>query len=158
MKTMFFMFLLLPALAQASVYRCVIDGVTTFSQTPCAEDAEKTDYNRKTRQRSRYTPFSATAVLVETDPAQVELAKEKIRQLLKDPESAIFSDITMTRTQEVGGSVGVCGKVNARNSFGGYVGNRLFAVVGDFVRIWSDDSAWGTYERNLLIRQQCEIK
>lgn len=41
MKVLLILLLLMPALAQASVYRCVIDGVTTFSQTPCAEDAEK---------------------------------------------------------------------------------------------------------------------
>ncbi|CAM3896782.1 DUF4124 domain-containing protein [Rheinheimera salexigens] len=31
----------------ANVYKCEVDGVVTFSQSPCADDAEITDYSRE---------------------------------------------------------------------------------------------------------------
>lgn len=40
-KIILLMSVLLSLNAHASVYRCVLDGVTIFSQTPCAQDAEK---------------------------------------------------------------------------------------------------------------------
>lgn len=33
----------------AQVYKCEVNGQTTFSQVPCAEDAEVTDYSRETK-------------------------------------------------------------------------------------------------------------
>lgn len=43
-KPLFITALLLPFLASAQVYKCEVDGVLTFSQQPCAEDAELTKY------------------------------------------------------------------------------------------------------------------
>lgn len=52
-----------------------------------------------------------------------------IRQELSDPSSAQF------RTVHLGASevrpVAVCGEVNAKNQFGGYVGYRRFMVIGN---------------------------
>jgi len=61
-----------------------------------------------------------------------ELAKTRVRLMLKDPESARFSYV---RYQE--GSHYICGYVNAKNSYGGYVGDRTF-VVGDGQAILGD--------------------
>jgi hypothetical protein len=49
----------------------------------------------------------------------VEEAKAAIMNRLKDPESAMFSDIVTK------GDV-ICGQVSAKNSMGGYVGKRFF--------------------------------
>lgn len=49
--------------------------------------------------------------------------KTPVRELLKDGGSAQFSDVTRYSN----GSV--CGMVNAKNSFGGYVGSRRFVVA-----------------------------
>lgn len=46
-----------------------------------------------------------------------------VRSALKDPASAQFKDI---RIADVTGSV--CGQVNAKNSYGGYTGFKLFAT------------------------------
>lgn len=48
-------------------------------------------------------------------------AKEAVRERLRDPGSAVFAVMTYDR-----GTGAVCGGVNARNAFGGYVGFRAF--------------------------------
>ena len=53
---------------------------------------------------------------------------EAVREQLKDPSSAQFSELEMKKTSD--GSMNVlCGQVNAKNSFGGYVGARPFTAV-----------------------------
>lgn len=49
------------------------------------------------------------------------------RNALKDPDSAKFHGLTVVKKD---GSYALCGKVNSKNSFGGYTGNQLFLVVG----------------------------
>lgn len=51
------------------------------------------------------------------------------RSQLKDGESARFSHLVVVN-QPTGGGV-LCGAVNAKNSFGGYTGDKLFFVAGD---------------------------
>lgn len=50
-------------------------------------------------------------------------AKRAVPHRLKDPESAKFRDITAV---EVGGTIVVCGQVNAKNAMGGYTGFKRF--------------------------------
>lgn len=45
-----------------------------------------------------------------------------VARSLKEPESAIFSDVELYEHRSL-----ACGKVNARNSFGGYTGDVQFA-------------------------------
>ncbi|MBU2113716.1 MAG: DUF4124 domain-containing protein [Gammaproteobacteria bacterium] len=42
-----YLLLLLSGPAMAQVYKCESDGKTTYSQVPCAEDAQATDYSRE---------------------------------------------------------------------------------------------------------------
>lgn len=60
--------------------------------------------------------------------AQVQ---DQVRRALKDPESARFEYVTVT---EVNGQRVACGLVNAKNSMGGYTGNRPFMIKGD--QLW----------------------
>ena len=53
--------------------------------------------------------------------------QEKIKARLRDPESARFTDVVVSRRS---GSPVVCGYVNAKNGFGGYVGKEPF-ISGD---------------------------
>lgn len=50
----------------------------------------------------------------------IERAKVSVRSRLKDPASAVFSELRIL------GNERVCGYVNAKNSFGGYTGNTRF--------------------------------
>jgi hypothetical protein len=53
----------------------------------------------------------------------ISVALQQVRDLLKDPDSAKFQKI---RIRDYQGEVVVCGEVNAKNSYGGYAGYRLF--------------------------------
>lgn len=54
-------------------------------------------------------------------------AINKVKSSLLDPESAKFKEVTVK--DDI-----VCGHVNAKNSFGGYVGTQYFIVKDD--KIW----------------------
>lgn len=55
-------------------------------------------------------------------------AERAVRGQLKEPGSAQFRDVRVNYTEEFG--VVACGRVNAKNEFGGYQGFRRF-VFGD---------------------------
>lgn len=57
--------------------------------------------------------------------ARVEHAKAVILENLRDPESARFRSIYQRSSTQIHN---VCGQVNAKNGFGGYVGYRRFIV------------------------------
>ena len=56
-----------------------------------------------------------------TEAHKLEAAKRLVAEKLKDPTSSLFTDMHAT-------SDGVCGRVNAKNSFGAYSGNSRFVV------------------------------
>lgn len=60
----------------------------------------------------------------------------KIREKLKDPDSAIFSDIKISKS---GGIPVACGKVNSKNSFGGYIGAQRFISNGLQVNVLEEE-------------------
>lgn len=67
---------------------------------------------------------AAALLLVLASGARAEViddAKAAVTAKLKDPQSALFSDVRVSSDPNV-----VCGKVNAKNSFGGYVGAKEF--------------------------------
>lgn len=73
----------------------------------------------------------ATAVIAPTSMAPVDLppaaesvVEDSVREKLRDPESAQFS--SMRAFKGDGRLIGVCGLVNAKNGFGGYVGETPF--------------------------------
>lgn len=51
---------------------------------------------------------------------RIDSAKSAVARDLLDPESATFRDVTLFAKPN--GSTRVCGQVNAKNRFGGYVG------------------------------------
>lgn len=61
--------------------------------------------------------------------AQIEAVKEGAKKGLKDPNSAMFGD-QFFASREVGKpGITVCGYVNAKNSFGGYTGQKPFMGI-----------------------------
>jgi hypothetical protein len=54
----------------------------------------------------------------------IQRAEEQIKAGLRDPDSAQFSNERAHEDQRFG--MVVCGLLNAKNSFGGYVGRRRF--------------------------------
>ncbi|HEM8621104.1 hypothetical protein [Citrobacter amalonaticus] len=60
-----------------------------------------------------------------SDEEMIKFGESLVKQSLKDPESAKFNSFY----RQFGDGVGyVCGTVNAKNSYGGYVGNRNYYV------------------------------
>lgn len=62
--------------------------------------------------------------------------EDAVRSVLKDPESARFQSVGVA---EVNGVRVACGQVNAKNSMGGYTGDRAFMLKGD--QLWMATSS-----------------
>jgi hypothetical protein len=86
------------------------------------------EQNRQTQNQ----PSSPVAT-AEQDSAWVAAMEERVRQRLKDPASAIFTD-TATHHSYKGIPV-VCGRINSKNSFGGYTGAKRFVASGQVIVI-----------------------
>ena len=56
------------------------------------------------------------------ESALIEAAKSSVTMQLRDPASAVFSQVTTSDGK-------VCGYVNAKNGFGGYAGGRRFVAL-----------------------------
>ncbi len=99
---------------------------------------------------------------------KVNEAKDYIINSLKDPGSANFREVKIFQVEHIGGiDIFVCGEVNAKNSYGGYVGFKNFVVwknrlnktsggIGDSGSIFSTkvNEKWWKYEADDL----CIIK
>jgi hypothetical protein len=58
-----------------------------------------------------------------------DVVEAAVRPMLRDPQSAIFRDLSATNDRKIGKSPAglvVCGYVNAKNGFGGYTGEKPF--------------------------------
>ncbi len=69
-------------------------------------------------------------------------AKNSVKQRLKDPSSAEFTNVQLR--DYVGGKV-VCGYVNAKNSFGGYVGAKQF-IASPFIGQIYQETGFGNLD------------
>lgn len=65
--------------------------------------------------------------------ARIENAKKIASEAMRDPSSVQFRNIAFAES-----SGAVCGEINSKNGFGGYLGFRRFAVEGDRLWIQSD--------------------
>lgn len=69
---------------------------------------------------------------------QVNKAKKLVVSQLLDPDSARFGAITTD------GKI-ICGTINAKNTFGGYAGSKVFAIDGPDVHMQGSSPAWSFY-------------
>jgi hypothetical protein len=69
--------------------------------------------------------------------SQVGKAEDAVREKLRDPSSAQFRNVRLNSLS----SSEVCGEVNAKNAFGGYIGFVRFAAEADGskMRVMFDD-------------------
>jgi len=61
-----------------------------------------------------------------SDEEVISASEEALKNKLKDPYSAIFEDIKVFRSAD---AVYICGHVNAKNAFGGYIGSQYFMAA-----------------------------
>lgn len=114
------------SVAAQGVYKCG----NTYSQNPCAADAKPLDVGQAkpvVRVKDEATP--------EQRERSLERCQEAVRRRMKDPESTRFRDVDRLGPGEarvpaprgqMTAVVSYSGWVNAKNAFGGYVGDRLF--------------------------------
>lgn len=73
---------------------------------------------------------------------EINMAKEKVASQLKDPESARFREIWALSNGEW---TRVCGYVNAKNSYGGYEGYKMFTIGANGSVDFEDDELMEKY-------------
>jgi hypothetical protein len=77
------------------------------------------------------------------------VAEELVKPRLRDPDSAVFTDITFKQGTASKGPI-ICGHVNSRNGFGGMTGPQRF-ITGGTVIVEEDvghsnmDTAWARF-------------
>lgn len=77
-----------------------------------------------------------------TDRALVEQAKTALTYNFKDAGSAQYRNVGLYKSSTGKGGDIVCGEVNAKNSYGAYVGFQRFAVWQSVVVIERPDDPW----------------
>lgn len=75
-----------------------------------------------------YSKVTSNFLKTHTDAVAIEHAKRAVADSLKDPGSAQFKNV---RLAPFGTGKVVCGEVNAKNSYGGYVGYTRFVASTD---------------------------
>lgn len=78
-------------------------------------------------------------VLTGCGKSRIEQAHELVKEGLTDPTSAMFKDDAERPQKD--GSVAVCGRVNAKNRMGGYVGYRMYIVAEGRADVFGEDNA-----------------
>jgi hypothetical protein len=74
--------------------------------------------------RSSTPTPTVTYVAYPLDAQAKAKIQEGVKRSLKDPMSAMFGEIFAAKGSD--NSINVCGYVNAKNSFGGYTGDKIF--------------------------------
>ncbi len=86
----------------------------------------------------------------------IEDAKAAVREKLRDPDSAKFTNVTQRRAPNVRGDLVdvVCGEVNAKNGFGGYSGRIPFAYFPDGRRAYlgQGDEVLDMMAKDIIVR------
>lgn len=70
MRTLLYILLLMPSLATATTYKCVVDGQTTYSQEPCGANAEEFQAKKKLSGVGTPTPVSGGQRSEESAPTR----------------------------------------------------------------------------------------
>lgn len=115
MKWILFVVICCAFSAYADIYKCTVDGVETFSQVPCAEDAQPISVTPPAKLSS--APLNE-AELIDQCVAYFKSAGD-----FKDPDSIKVESHYFDWLQDDSGARRVLQlKINAKNSYGAYAG------------------------------------
>jgi ABC-type multidrug transport system fused ATPase/permease subunit len=92
-----------------------------------SEARELQEQNEKKEQEEQLKKLSR-----DTDEKKIEDLKKIIRSTLKDPDSSQFRELFLNFSKTA-----LCGEVNAKNSYGGYVGFRSFVATSEGAISWN---------------------
>lgn len=84
-------------------------------------------------------------------PKEAAPAKEAVSNQLKDPAAAQFRNLTYHDKTHA-----VCGEVNGKNSYGGYIGFRPFAFVDGKAVVMPSGDVLARLDAEKAIRPACE--
>lgn len=117
-----------------------LGGCVSSAYQPATSSASEA----KESSRPDWLPPDGDREHVELSKDQVEEIKNRIKSRLRDPESAQFGDsIYGTRLANSSGDPDAfCGSVNAKNAYGGYVGNTNFAVYENDIFMPKEGVSW----------------
>ncbi len=132
---------------EGNVSSKTLDTKTTQTAEVSAEapdsKAESTDVAAsKTKQ------VTSTSSVFEDETKQqvwIAVSQDAVRDSLKDPSSAEFRNVFFHAYQ--GNTPIVCGEVNAKNSFGAYMGYQGFLASGDKIVTLESDFADGEFAK-----------
>jgi hypothetical protein len=94
------------------------------------EHTIRTDAQPRTKKTTgENTPNNRKTRLITLTHEQLVRARDARRKSLKDPEAARFSGEKAVEQIDPPGDVLVCGWMNAKNSFGGYVGRQIYYAI-----------------------------
>ncbi len=111
----------------SSYYKCEVNGKKVFSDVPCATQAEHHAIKLS-------TPLGSPVTVSD----QVERCSKAIKDRLKDPDSLKVGDVTgPIATSIVYEGTAIMAyefifSINAKNSYGGYVGNRMWVCYTSY--------------------------
>lgn len=106
------------------------------------------------KQAERFSAEVANALKTKNEDEVIELGKQALKEILKDPESAQFRNVQLK--SYAGGAV-ICGEVNAKNSYGGYIGAEDFMAGTTFAVLWRTGGRYPEidWRANSGIREAC---
>lgn len=123
-------------------YRCFIDGEVVYSQTSCIKIKSKAVLANEAKAAEQADVEQRKVKAKELEAAdrpnfqrRMLFAQQVTARHLLDPDSARFSNLFVSWYS---GSAVVCGRVQGRNSFGGYAQPVRFFAWDDWVTL--DDS------------------
>lgn len=132
-------FLLAAALFAAApawaIHKCTgPGGKVTYQEIACAssETGETVKWTQANgSSSSKQLPFKVIALPPEKVREEAQAGMAIAKQRLKDPGSAMFADVRVLNFAAQGKTYTMtCGELNAKNSYGGYVGSKSFWVYG----------------------------
>lgn len=104
------------------------DGKTVYQDAPCAANQKGESLNWIPNSEGQL-PFRVLDLSAEDAQAAALDAVATAKDRLKDPDSAKFAGLRVLRFNGQGKVyVMTCGQLNAKNSYGGYVGSKPFWV------------------------------
>jgi hypothetical protein len=118
------------------VYKCG----RTYQQAPCTGSGQELRIHSDSASHFSDTPMLKVRSTVHTSAKEAAEIFKSQRHLvldkLKDPDSAKFQGVKVFQFMALDQmQTMICGTLNAKNSYGGYTGSKLFTVINGFARI-----------------------
>lgn len=130
--------------------------LAAVSLSACVGNSYSYDHSRQRMQaQAEEEARIPTWKTVEITPEEAEIGMAALRETLRDPESAIFSDLYGARRIDGNGSLAICGYVNAKNGYGGYAGKRRFFAFPTIAALWDPSPDYGYSGDNEMLLDAC---